>query len=183
MVSNALDAIKSAIDMTAAANRLVMTAQQQADVSGVHVPAIVANWVSHYETGAASSLDRRELPALTVFPKVIHGECAYAQPVKRPFQFVCEELVFSRLRRTNSSRLAIIHEPITGVIHGYHGLFAIQFHLPDCFDRRFPIPQVQGFSDVFAAQPALDRKGAAASPVFPAFCTVFAVFGMSPEEV
>ncbi len=61
MVSNALDAIQSAIELADAANRLVMTAQQRADTLKVHVPALIGNWVSHYETGVASSLDPRVL--------------------------------------------------------------------------------------------------------------------------
>ena len=55
MVKNCLDAIKEAIDLHQKANTLVLDAQQVRDVLTSHVPAIVANWVSHYATGGSSS--------------------------------------------------------------------------------------------------------------------------------
>jgi hypothetical protein len=61
MVSNALEAIKAAVEVHAAANRLVMTPQQRADIESAHVPALIANWVSHYETASSASLDSRVL--------------------------------------------------------------------------------------------------------------------------
>jgi len=56
MVKNSLDAIKAAIDLHIAANRLILEQNQVNDFDGILVPAIVGNWVSHYATGAASSL-------------------------------------------------------------------------------------------------------------------------------
>lgn len=56
MVSNCLDAITSAVDLHRKAGSLVLDAKQVGDLSTVHVPAIVGNWVSHYETGSGSSL-------------------------------------------------------------------------------------------------------------------------------
>ena len=55
MVKNCLDAIKEAIDLHQKANTLVLDAQQVQDVLTSHVPAIVANWVSHYATGGSNS--------------------------------------------------------------------------------------------------------------------------------
>lgn len=55
MVKNCLDAIKEAIDLHQKASTLVLDAQQVQDVLSSHVPAIVANWVSHYATGGSSS--------------------------------------------------------------------------------------------------------------------------------
>ena len=55
MVKNCLDAIKEAIDLHQRANTLVLDTQQVQDVLTSHVPAIVANWVSHYATGGSSS--------------------------------------------------------------------------------------------------------------------------------
>lgn len=56
MVSNCLDAITSSVDLHKLAGTLILDAQQIADLDTVHVPAIVGNWVSHYETGSGSSL-------------------------------------------------------------------------------------------------------------------------------
>lgn len=56
MVSNCLDAITSAIELHKKAGTLVLDAQQVQDIDMSHVPAIVGNWVSHYETGSGSSL-------------------------------------------------------------------------------------------------------------------------------
>jgi len=55
MVKNCLDAIKEAINLHQRANTLVLDPQQVRDVLNSHVPAIVANWVSHYATGGSSS--------------------------------------------------------------------------------------------------------------------------------
>ena len=56
MVSNCLDAITSAIELHKKAGTLVLVAKQVQDIDTSHVPAIVGNWVSHYETGSGSSL-------------------------------------------------------------------------------------------------------------------------------
>lgn len=56
MVSNCLDAITSAVDLHKKAGTLILDAQQVQDIDTSHVPAIVGNWVSHYETGSGSSL-------------------------------------------------------------------------------------------------------------------------------
>lgn len=56
MVSNCLDAITSAIELHKKAGTLILDPQQAQDVDTAHVPAIVGNWVSHYETGSGSSL-------------------------------------------------------------------------------------------------------------------------------
>ncbi len=56
MVSNCLDAITSAIELNKKAGTLVLDAQQLQDIDTSHVPAIVGNWVSHYETGSGSNL-------------------------------------------------------------------------------------------------------------------------------
>lgn len=56
MVSNCLTAITSAIELHKKAGTLVLDAQQVRDMDVSHVPAIVGNWVSHYETGSGSSL-------------------------------------------------------------------------------------------------------------------------------
>jgi hypothetical protein len=56
-LGHALDAIKDGVDLYKAAGRLVLDANQQAALGNMIVPAMIANWVSHYETGSGSSLD------------------------------------------------------------------------------------------------------------------------------
>jgi DNA repair exonuclease SbcCD ATPase subunit len=55
-VGNALDAINDSLDLHRRANALILDAQQQADFSNRHVPAIIANFVSHYETGSGTPI-------------------------------------------------------------------------------------------------------------------------------
>lgn len=62
MVSNCLNAITSAVDLHKKAGTLVLDDKQVQDIDLSHVPAIIGNWVSHYETGSASSLSA---PALS----------------------------------------------------------------------------------------------------------------------
>ena len=62
IVSNCLDAITSAIELQKKAGTLVLDVQQVQNIDTSHVPAIVGNWVGHYETGAGSSLSA---PALS----------------------------------------------------------------------------------------------------------------------
>jgi DNA repair exonuclease SbcCD ATPase subunit len=57
MVGNALEAIKDGVELYKAANRLILDSQQQAALGTMVVPALIANWVSHYETGSGSNLD------------------------------------------------------------------------------------------------------------------------------
>jgi DNA repair exonuclease SbcCD ATPase subunit len=86
MVSNALEAIQLAVEITAEAKRLVMTPQQQTDISMVHVPALMANWVSHYETASASSFDPRVLLGILStcdgFAECFRYDCSCLQPGK-----------------------------------------------------------------------------------------------------
>ncbi len=56
MVSNCLDAITDAVQLHDRAGNLILDQQQKQDLNTVHVPAIVGNWVSHYETGTGSGL-------------------------------------------------------------------------------------------------------------------------------
>jgi hypothetical protein len=56
MVKNGLDVIKAAIDLHNAANHLILESGQISYFDRVYMPAIVANWVNHYATGATSSL-------------------------------------------------------------------------------------------------------------------------------
>ena len=56
MVGNCLKVITIAVDLNKRAGTLILDAQQVQDIDICHVPAIVGNWVSHYETGSGSSL-------------------------------------------------------------------------------------------------------------------------------
>ena len=56
MVSSCLEAIGAAIELQKRATTIVLDAQQQADIDTTLVPALVGNWVSHYETASGASL-------------------------------------------------------------------------------------------------------------------------------
>lgn len=60
-VVNALDAIKNAINLHFQANMLVLDTQQQTDFNNRHVPAIIANYVSHYESGSGTPINAHVL--------------------------------------------------------------------------------------------------------------------------
>ncbi len=53
-LSTLMDAVTAAASLYVAANRCVLTQQQIADLQNRHMPAIMANFVSHYETGAGN---------------------------------------------------------------------------------------------------------------------------------
>lgn len=53
-LSTYIDAIGEAVNLYQAANRCVLTPQQITDLQNHHVPSIVGNFVSHYETGAGT---------------------------------------------------------------------------------------------------------------------------------
>jgi DNA repair exonuclease SbcCD ATPase subunit len=53
-LSTYIDAITDAVDLYQAANRCVLTPAQINDIKNTHVPSIVGNFVSHYETGAGT---------------------------------------------------------------------------------------------------------------------------------
>jgi len=61
MVQNCLDAILAAIDLHKRAHDIILDPQQIADIDNTYVPAIVGNWVSHYETGSCGSLSASTL--------------------------------------------------------------------------------------------------------------------------
>lgn len=51
MVQNLLNAITKSVDLHRAGGKLVLSGSQSDELEKALVPAIVANWVSHYETG------------------------------------------------------------------------------------------------------------------------------------
>jgi hypothetical protein len=53
-LSTYIAAIVDAIDLYVAAGRCVLTSTQQTDITNTHVPSIVGNFVSHYETGTGT---------------------------------------------------------------------------------------------------------------------------------
>lgn len=53
-LSTYVDAITAAVDLYQAAGRCVLSIQQITDLQNHHLPSIMANYVSHYETGAGN---------------------------------------------------------------------------------------------------------------------------------
>jgi hypothetical protein len=60
-VGNAIDAISNAIDLYDGCTKLVLSPQQKADFRNQHVPTIIANYVSHYETGGGTPISAHVL--------------------------------------------------------------------------------------------------------------------------
>jgi hypothetical protein len=56
MVGNCIDAISNSINLNKRAGTLILHATQLRDLENVYMPALVANWVSHYSTGTGASL-------------------------------------------------------------------------------------------------------------------------------
>ena len=55
-VQNSLDAINEAVDLHERAGDLVLSTKQLSDIKGLHVPAIVGNWLAHYSEGVPMSV-------------------------------------------------------------------------------------------------------------------------------
>lgn len=79
MVGNCLNAIDAALDLFRAAGSLILTTQQRADLQSVHTPALVGNWVSHYETASSTAI------APNMLLRVLDDIDAYADC----FRYVC----------------------------------------------------------------------------------------------
>lgn len=56
MVGNCLKAIDEAVSLQKRAGSLILSATQENDLGKVHMPAIVGNWVAHYETASTASV-------------------------------------------------------------------------------------------------------------------------------
>jgi DNA repair exonuclease SbcCD ATPase subunit len=56
MVGNCITAIHAAVKLQRAAGGLILESSQVSDLDGVHVPALVGNWVSHYSTAVSASV-------------------------------------------------------------------------------------------------------------------------------
>ncbi|MFH7322263.1 AAA family ATPase [Aeromicrobium sp. JJY06] len=77
MVGNSLDAIMAAVKLQRLAGGLVLSANQVADLETRHVPALVANWVSHYSTAVSASLS----------PPVLQGVLQAADDLSECFKY------------------------------------------------------------------------------------------------
>jgi len=55
MVQNCLETIKESIELEKKAGTLILEPSQVNALKNTHVPSLIANWVSHYSTGAISS--------------------------------------------------------------------------------------------------------------------------------
>jgi hypothetical protein len=87
MVKNCLDAINAAVALEYRANSLVLDATQRANLNNVLVPAIVGNWVSHYETSSGSSLApavlKKILQTIDDFAECFRYDDSATPPVRR----------------------------------------------------------------------------------------------------
>lgn len=51
MVQNCLNAIQKDVDLHIASGNIILTQSQITDMKNMHLPALLANWVTHFETG------------------------------------------------------------------------------------------------------------------------------------
>ena len=56
MVQNCLNAIKKDVDLHVAAGDIILTQIQITDMQNTHLPALLANWVTHFETGNSNAV-------------------------------------------------------------------------------------------------------------------------------
>lgn len=61
MVGSCLDAIVDAVKVRDTLGTIVLDAQQVSDLTGRHVPAIIANWVSHYGSAGSAAFSPSSL--------------------------------------------------------------------------------------------------------------------------
>lgn len=80
MVGNCLDMIICAVNLHKRAGDLILDSQQVHDLESVHVPALVANWVSHYATATGVSLS----------PYVLIGVLDTINKVTECFMYPCK---------------------------------------------------------------------------------------------
>lgn len=77
MVGNSIDAIMAAVKLQERAGGLILEAGQVADLETRHVPALIANWVSHYATAVSAS----------VSPPVLQGVLQCAEDLTECFRY------------------------------------------------------------------------------------------------
>jgi DNA repair exonuclease SbcCD ATPase subunit len=56
MVANCVSAIKEAVDLHTKASTIILEQIQQTGFKNTYAPALISNWVSHYETGSGTSV-------------------------------------------------------------------------------------------------------------------------------
>lgn len=79
MVGNALDLMRHSIKMHKDAGKLVLTAVQENAILTVHTPAIIGNWVAHYQTAVRGSFNSH----------VLLGVLTTIDNLKGCFQYSC----------------------------------------------------------------------------------------------
>lgn len=64
MVGNCLDAIRAHVRLRTDAGSIHMSAEELVALESIHVPAFMANWVTHFETGSSDDIDELMLRSL-----------------------------------------------------------------------------------------------------------------------
>ncbi len=89
MVRNCLDAIRDNVSLHEKAGVLIMDGTQLGDMTAVHLPALIANWVSHYATGVATSVTpytyKGALDAVDHFCECFKYDCICGGAPQRKF--------------------------------------------------------------------------------------------------
>lgn len=79
-LSTYIDAITDAVTLYQAAGRCVMSAQQISDLQNHHVPSIVGNFISHYETGVGTPFNAYALLGVLQSIDDLAGCFTYVDP-------------------------------------------------------------------------------------------------------
>ncbi|MBE3039288.1 MAG: AAA family ATPase [Chloroflexi bacterium] len=89
MVRNCLDAINGAVILHDSAGGLVLAPSQVSALRSVHLPAIIANWCSHYETATTLSVHPTVLlsifDTIDTFTDCFRYDCKCGSAVRRRF--------------------------------------------------------------------------------------------------
>jgi hypothetical protein len=90
-LSTYLDAIIDAVDLYQAAGRCVLAPQQIVDIKNTHAPSIVANFVSHYETGTGTPFGAYALLGVLQSIDALvdcfrYSDATQAPPIKKYFR-------------------------------------------------------------------------------------------------
>ena len=90
MVSECLEAISAAVKLHSRADDLVLMPEQVTALLSIHLPALVGNWISHYETAVATSLRpevlRSLLDRVDNFVDCFQYDCKCGPPRRRFYE-------------------------------------------------------------------------------------------------
>jgi hypothetical protein len=95
MVASCLAAIEVSTELHKKAGDLILDAKQLKELEGVYVPALIANWVSHYSTGVVTSITPYVLlgvlDTIDKFVECFKYSCKCKAPTRRFYKNLTEK--------------------------------------------------------------------------------------------